>query len=303
MTTTKRLRVRYVDEGALAEETRTAAIACGAWRASARHGGTVCNTYGYSAETEAALCVSDTSGRVVTWGGKRIPANKATLSGVAGATLPACRPIFDHRYGSQREEKAWDDVKSAHRRAVTASTIGGRSLLALTTGDGSNGGATDVAGPARRTGEVSAMREAVSLLISRGLRGLDGRASVVSMDMHEAACRASAARLSALRARLAPRDVARACDLHDAAVAVSWVSTTARADYASAVRIASIAREEGITRESLISGTREHVSEWIARSEARAELDLAARVVATLGLGDAGAARAAIERFCKTGRV
>ena len=72
-----RLRVRKIDEHALAREARTEGFAVA-------HGGTVCNSYGYRAETEAGVAYRLADGTVRVFI-TRIPANKATLSGVCRA--------------------------------------------------------------------------------------------------------------------------------------------------------------------------------------------------------------------------
>jgi len=74
----------------------------------ALHGGTVCNTYGYRAETECAVAVAlyTDSGITVAIFAAQIPANKATMSGVARACLPVAMPIFDDRYSSGKKLEA-----------------------------------------------------------------------------------------------------------------------------------------------------------------------------------------------------
>jgi hypothetical protein len=74
----------------------------------AKHGGTVCNSYGYRAETECAVAVAlyTESGITVAIFASQIPANKATLSGVARACLPFAVPLFDKRYSSGKKLEA-----------------------------------------------------------------------------------------------------------------------------------------------------------------------------------------------------
>lgn len=81
--TGRRLRVRRVNEGWLASYVADRAAKRGEPCVSVRHGGTVANKYGYPAETEAVLAVALDAETVVVWA-RRIPANKATLSGAAG---------------------------------------------------------------------------------------------------------------------------------------------------------------------------------------------------------------------------
>lgn len=75
---------------------------------SAEHGGTVCNSYGYAAETEVCVCVALAvpGGAVVAVYAGQIQANKATLAGAAGACLPVARPVFDWRYGDKLADAA-----------------------------------------------------------------------------------------------------------------------------------------------------------------------------------------------------
>ena len=75
---------------------------------SAEHGGTVCNSYGYAAETEVCVCVALAvpGGAVVAVYAGQIQANTATVAGAAGACLPVARPVFDWRYGDKLADAA-----------------------------------------------------------------------------------------------------------------------------------------------------------------------------------------------------
>lgn len=98
------------------------ALATGEWQATCEHGGTVPNSYRYPAETSTVVAVASPDGTVVVWYGRRIPANKATLSGAAAACLSRIAAIWDGRVGEQRKREAWAALHAAHR-AVVESTI------------------------------------------------------------------------------------------------------------------------------------------------------------------------------------
>lgn len=107
---TRRLRVRRVDEHALA--TAVSASEKPGWYASIRTGGSVANKYGYPASTEAALAVRAPSGQVVVWMA-RLPANKVTNGGAADACLLGARALFDRRYtADETRTAAWRVVKT-----------------------------------------------------------------------------------------------------------------------------------------------------------------------------------------------
>lgn len=114
---TSRLRVRRVDERALAQHVKDDQEP--GWRASVRHGGNVANCYGYRADTEAALAVRSPRGHVVVWMA-RLPANKVTLGGAADACVPGSRALWDSRYGRDAEKAAWWMIKKAFVKAVIA---------------------------------------------------------------------------------------------------------------------------------------------------------------------------------------
>ncbi len=80
----RRQRVRKVNDHAMIVTAQRKAIRDQEWVIEAEHGGTVPNSYRYPAETEAVVVVCDLQGRCVRWL-DRVPANKATLRGVAAA--------------------------------------------------------------------------------------------------------------------------------------------------------------------------------------------------------------------------
>jgi len=97
-----RLRVRRVDEEALVRacvervaEKPDLTLYVQVWE-----GGSVCNSYGYPAHTEAVGVAAVRRNGNIYWrvGGARIPANKATQAGAAEATLGGdARTLFDGR--------------------------------------------------------------------------------------------------------------------------------------------------------------------------------------------------------------
>lgn len=82
-----------------------------------RFGGSVCNSYGYPAETECALAVAiPTYGEdgsdeiVVAVYCNQVPANKVTRGGCAESCLPGSRPIWDSRFNADSKLLAKDHV-------------------------------------------------------------------------------------------------------------------------------------------------------------------------------------------------
>lgn len=110
--TGRRLRVRRIDEAAFARRMANLAIERGDWVFEVEHGGSVCNSYGYRADTECVLAVSDPFGNVVYWTG-RAPANKVTNRSAANACFPHAAVLFDGRVTSKT-------VKEEARRILMA---------------------------------------------------------------------------------------------------------------------------------------------------------------------------------------
>lgn len=126
-----RLRVRRVNETALADAARSTD---GKWHIKVRNGGSVANSYGYRADTEAALAVSDPHGTVVVWVA-RLSANKVTARGSAEACLCTTGDLFDARVlSAARKATAWDVIKRAHALAVIKQTNYGRVEEAIAPG-------------------------------------------------------------------------------------------------------------------------------------------------------------------------
>ncbi len=108
-----RLRARTVDVGDLARSVAVDVIEKNKPSIRCRIGGTVCNSYGYSADTECAIAVAFPTYReeggeqiVVAIYASQVPANKATRGGCAESCLTGTRPIWDKRYSSEAKEKA-----------------------------------------------------------------------------------------------------------------------------------------------------------------------------------------------------
>lgn len=83
---------------------------CGTVRVFATHGGSVANSYGYSATTEALVYLASPDGRVACWR-HTLLANGVTLKGVAGRVGLA--DLFDERV------KAPARIQAAQDRAAT----------------------------------------------------------------------------------------------------------------------------------------------------------------------------------------
>ena len=97
----RRLRVRSVNEFALAERVADRSLEKGRAAIHCTHGGGVANRYGYPASTEAVLAVALDAQTVVLWA-RRLPANKVTLAGAAGKYAD----LYDGRTGKERTDAA-----------------------------------------------------------------------------------------------------------------------------------------------------------------------------------------------------
>lgn len=124
---TGRLKARTVNIDYLVKQAAEQCEKTGRVVIKAGHGGTVCNSYGYRAETECAVAVAIPEERVdgdrchftgnvtVAVYASQLPANKTTLSGVAGKCLPVAVPVFDWRYN--------DASTNAARKATIAEVV------------------------------------------------------------------------------------------------------------------------------------------------------------------------------------
>lgn len=105
-----RLRVRKVDEYGQSLKTAVRSVLNDEICVSVKHGGTVANAYGYSAETEGAIAIAH-NGIVKLWF-CRLRANGTTLSGVCNQCIPSLRPLFDDRCKEATKELARQSVKT-----------------------------------------------------------------------------------------------------------------------------------------------------------------------------------------------
>jgi hypothetical protein len=118
-----RFRVRAIDLPTFVARAITKVLRNGyRYYVAAKHGGSVCNSYGFPAETETAGVAIAREGDVlwVRYGVGRIPANKATTGGAARSTIgPLYAPFFDRRYSRSRrpnEEEILTDCRSHGER-------------------------------------------------------------------------------------------------------------------------------------------------------------------------------------------
>lgn len=91
-----RLRARRVSEDSFARWVAERAKRADDWVYDVTHGGSVCNSYGYKADTECLLAVSDPFGNVLCFPG-RARANKVSERGAANACLEGAGLLFDLR--------------------------------------------------------------------------------------------------------------------------------------------------------------------------------------------------------------
>lgn len=118
-TRTHRIRARRVgcDRHArrAAELAATSKLGRG-W--SGGHGGSVCNSYGYPADTESCIAVAVTiAGTIhVAIYAAQLPANKVTVGGAIDAALPGARALADCRFGAAARQRVSESVYSAVMR-------------------------------------------------------------------------------------------------------------------------------------------------------------------------------------------
>lgn len=95
---TPRLRVRRINEEGVCARASKEAKLRGGPVVQCCHGGTVCNSYGYRANTEVLVVVAFPEG-IVVYAGGRATANKVTLRGAAEAawSWPGAGAAFDAR--------------------------------------------------------------------------------------------------------------------------------------------------------------------------------------------------------------
>lgn len=111
-----RLRVRRIDEMSIAQQAQRRAIEENRWVIWIEHGGGVANCYGYPAETECALVVSDPCGCVFVWTG-RTSARGVTDRSAAESCFPGSGDLFDGRVKSPtRLSNARNIIKESHAK-------------------------------------------------------------------------------------------------------------------------------------------------------------------------------------------
>lgn len=109
-----RLRVRRLHENVIASLAASAAIKTNKWQFLVEHGGDVCNSYGYPADTECCLAISDPCGNVVIWM-SRTSANKVTKRRAAYECIAIAGDLFDIRIkNEERRAKVREDLKKLH---------------------------------------------------------------------------------------------------------------------------------------------------------------------------------------------
>lgn len=117
-----RLRVRRVDELSAGRGAAELARSTGRPAFLVVHGGSVCNNYGYQANTEYAVARALPDGRVLVQVG-RLPANKVTHGGCAGQVSEYLRVFYDDRYGQDTWNIAAYWAEREAREAIECSTF------------------------------------------------------------------------------------------------------------------------------------------------------------------------------------
>jgi hypothetical protein len=115
----RRLRVRRVDELALARETIEEARTTCRPSYNVAHGGGVSNSYGYRAETECCVAIATPDGRAAVWV-DRIPANKVTYSGAVYAGPRYLGQLLQPQYDDRYAQSTADIARHFARRAIVA---------------------------------------------------------------------------------------------------------------------------------------------------------------------------------------
>lgn len=114
-----RLRVRKIDESFIITNAIKDSKRKNIPVIHVRHGGTVANKYGYPAETECLMVVAFPCGDYCAYS-SRIPANKATYSGVARACYGEdAKYIFDNRVSDEKSRKYfWKIVNDVWKEVI-----------------------------------------------------------------------------------------------------------------------------------------------------------------------------------------
>lgn len=125
-----RLRVRRVDEEYHASQVRQRAEEKQRFAWCVTCGGSVCNNYGYPADTEGLVVGCLPGRRSVVWI-HRLPANKVTLSGVLACIDWDLRPLCDERYGTEKQaiaEKKLEELVEQESNKLRHLVLTGRPL-------------------------------------------------------------------------------------------------------------------------------------------------------------------------------
>jgi len=119
----RRLRTRRVDEEAHANYVAQRARETDSWQVDVDHGGGVANSYGFPANTECVLALSDPFGIVTLWTG-RTRANGVTLRSAAEACFQGSGDLFDLRIKSpERRQLVFSKLMEKHRQEVPAMVV------------------------------------------------------------------------------------------------------------------------------------------------------------------------------------
>jgi hypothetical protein len=114
----RRLRARRIHEEIQAKRVGQRAQKEDSWIIDIAHGGGVAGSYGYYAETECVLAISDPLGNVAYWCG-RASANGISERKAAMACVSGVEDLFDGRVKNQeRIAYAWEIAKALHQEAI-----------------------------------------------------------------------------------------------------------------------------------------------------------------------------------------
>lgn len=129
---TGKIRVRCTSDQYQIDQAAEKAAATGKPSVRCQHGGAVCNSYGYPAQTEAVLVVAIPRGAhvMVALYGAQLSANKVTLCGAANACVSGAGLLFDGRANAATKAESLEwlvkeaaagigrarDAKSAEKR-------------------------------------------------------------------------------------------------------------------------------------------------------------------------------------------
>ncbi len=114
-----RLKARLVNVGEVSEEAKSSAETNDDWGYAVSHGGGVAVSYGWRAETECVLAVSNPAGLVVVWL-TRDSANSITYRRAANACIQGAGDLWDSRItNEERLQLAKKIMQKAFEKEVT----------------------------------------------------------------------------------------------------------------------------------------------------------------------------------------